>query len=262
MKRLALFALVLMAASVSAATPADQAALSWTKAPTNCAGGVQGPLLGFRVYYGKVGRVSAGLPAFTCPPPGTPCPCSDATQVQANDPKVPVAYPNVITIPDPNVLVKTITFTDTAKYYFAVAAFDASGSSPLTNEVTKAIVAGPPTSPTLLAPACAGCTNLPVTLLVGVTGIPTTINWTAVAGATSYNIELRRYPVRAGDVPTAKGTMAGTATSWAFNPGRSDLFYSRMQSCSAAGCSAWVDSFAQGFLYYFGLAPASGGGIN
>lgn len=255
MKRL-LVLLALVASGIATAAPLpNEAALSWQPIAQNCNGsGLNiADVTAFRIFYGRVGRVAAGLPATST---GA---CNDPSQVAFGNAKIAAAYAQTIDVPA-GVSVKTIAFTTPGKYYFAVAGMGARGNSNLSNEVSKTIVVGPPPVAVLSNAVCviaANCTKSPspVTLLLGDTSQDVTISWPAVAGADQIFVELYPYPVKAGAIATAKATLAGSAVSWSFHAGRASLFYTRMQTCSAGNCGAWANSFDQGWLYYFKLAP-------
>lgn len=116
---------------------AGTAILSWQRPTQNCGGGTA-TITGFKVYWGPVGRVAAGLPASST---GS---CGEATSVSPTNPKVAVAYPKAVIVIN-NAAATTINVTmpnDGQRYYFAITAMDANGESYLSNEASKLGVPG------------------------------------------------------------------------------------------------------------------------
>lgn len=256
-----LLAWLFLLASLSAfAAEPNVAALSWEQAPSNCNGTPYIDPAGFKIYYGTVGRAGAGLPLNST----VPLRCDQ--MVQASDPRVRVAYQMApIVLSDPALRSYSITFQQPGRWYFAVTAFNLAGEeSPLSNEASKDIVL--PVLPVLTfsGASCANCTPTTGALLVGVTGQDVSVAWGASPGTTPDRVEaeLHLYPVRTAAIPIARATLAPAASGWSFRPGRSELYYVRIRACNSGGCGAWSNSFDQGWLFYFRLAPASGGGID
>lgn len=90
-----------------------------------------------------------------------------------------------------------------------------------------------------------------VTLLIGETGKPVTLQWD-IAG--EKQVQVVEY---GKTTPIVTGNFNGD--SWEFTPPQAGLFYTRARSCDTC---PWANSYDQGFLYHFKLAAPSGGGIN
>ena len=251
-KRAWLAAAVLLACNGVSVAGTNDANISWTMPTTNCDGSAIGTITSTKIYYGTTGRAGAGIPLNTsgC---GT-----DA--IAPTDSRVATAYGTVLTVPAP-ATVKDIVFTVPGKYYFAATTVATQGESNLTNELSKTITITP-SPPTLNSIACVSPCEVrsAVTLLIGDTASDVTIAWPAQP-ASGIEVELYVYPPKAGVTPLARASLDGTTTSWGFRANRAELLYTRMRSCNGADCSTWINSFDQGYLYYFRLAPASGGGF-
>jgi hypothetical protein len=138
---------VLLSALALPAWAATIAQLSWTAPTQNCDGTAVRQPITYRIYYGTVGRVAAGLPASSTGG------CSNPSQVVTTDPRVALAYSTTVDVPAGQ-LSRSVTLPDDGRrYYFALVAINADGISMLTNEVSKVTAApgvSPPNAPTLL----------------------------------------------------------------------------------------------------------------
>ena len=253
MIRLRLLFLALLAVlAVAPRAHAVDANLHWSAVTGGCTGPLTAPIAGYRVYWGTVGRVAAGLPQSSTGP------CNDPTQVAATNPKRVVAYPNTaVVINNPAVLTTVIALPNDAKrYFFSMTAFDSTGAeSNLTNEVSK-LADVPPTAPQFTVATCPTCSIIPnVTLVNGITGKPITINW--LAQATPVVVSVLEYPQKVGGLPIVQATLAPAVVKWDWVPGRQGMFYTRI--CAGTLCT---DGHTQGLLYSIKLAPPTGGGIN
>lgn len=139
MRRQLKFALFLIGALLAGPTFADSAVLTWTAPTLNCDGTPLTNLASFKVYWGTVGRVAAGLP------PTSSGGCSDPSQVYTTEPKVATAYEKPQQTSPVGTTGLTITLPDDGKtYFFTVTAIDAAGAeSPISNEMSK-IANAPP----------------------------------------------------------------------------------------------------------------------
>ena len=144
MIRLFVAALVagVLAAPVAAAPATNLAILNWQATTQSCEGTPE-TVSRYRVYWGAVGRVAAGLP-----PSGQGC---GSLGTPITDPRVAQAYPNSV---ETTILTQTIELPqDNQRYYFAVIAIDAAGNaSNISNEVSKLSPIPAPTCPPVCAP--------------------------------------------------------------------------------------------------------------
>jgi hypothetical protein len=241
--------LALLLLFIAAPALADTANLTWARPPSNCDGSTSA-VTGYKVYWGTVGRVAAGLPASSVGP------CGDTTQVSPTNPKVAIAYNQpVITISNPAQLTTSIVIAQPGtKYYFAVAALDANGSSNLTNEVSKTTAAAI-TVPVLGTPVCnPTCSTFTGLLLTGETGKTFTVTWNVMTVAST--VQMYEYPPKTGAIPVFQGNFAVGVNSYNWIPGRAGVYYSRVCGTTC------VDSYTNSFLFYVKLAPPSGGGLD
>jgi len=113
-------------------------------------------------------------------------------------------------------------------YYFHVSATNTAGTSAYSGTKTQATLPVAPGAPT------------GVTAANGVTGNPKTggLNWTAVAGATSYNLRYALVTGMAGST-TVKGVTSGKQITIPVVLA-SGTRYMQVQSVNAAGTSAWT----------------------
>lgn len=156
------------------ATPGNEAHLSWT-APTSSCDGT--PLVGpvtYKIYYGTVGRVAAGIPSTLNAGCGS-------GGLQPSDPRVRTAYqfaPLVITDPAQNAQIIPLAPSGT-RFYFAITAVDAEGESNLTGEVSKLATDPAPTLQFDASPASVllGGSTLLSWLTSNATGCVASGNW-------------------------------------------------------------------------------------
>ncbi|MEV8521418.1 hypothetical protein ABZR86_16605 [Dyella marensis] len=115
----------------------------------------------------------------------------------------------------------TVTATTSGGYQFFVAAYNASGWNGAVNNSSLVTVTIPPGSaPTLSVPASNSSGSY-------------TVSWSAVSGATSYNLEEQ---LNGGGWTLVQ---ANSSTSWGAS-GRGNGTYGYMaQACNAGGCGPW-----------------------
>jgi len=127
--------LILPLLIASQAALADPATLTWTSPPNNCDATPLTNLSGYKIYWGTVGRVAAGLPALST---GT---CSDPSQVVPTDPKVAIAYEKIpVVVANPAQLSAVISLDKpSTRYFFGITAYTntPASESNLSNEVSK-----------------------------------------------------------------------------------------------------------------------------
>ena len=139
-------------------------------------------------------------------------------------------------------------------YQLTMTATDADGNESARSNMVEKTQEALPAAPWVIAPPeQVGGALEETTLLVGVTGTVVTLSWQGGAGETE--IQLVEY---GKDVPIREGRTS--STSWQFVPSASELYETRMRQCNP-DCGPWTRSSEQGYLYYFKLAPASGGGV-
>lgn len=162
-------------------------------------------------------------------------------------------------VPGETVCVETDTFSNPPSpgdWYFVATALDVDGNeSAYSNEVMKTITADPASPYVLEDPTQEGSVSHSVTLLIGETGIATTIYWSGGSGTTE--VELLEY----GDtVPVMSGQFT-SSTQWDFIPRKAGLYFTRMRSCDP-DCGPWLNSYDLGYMYFFKLADPTPGGID
>lgn len=114
--------------------------------------------------------------------------------------------------------------TAATNYYYIVTALNSAGESVASSQVSAATASAPPIATVPVAPtgvSAVGGTN------------QTTIKWTAVSGATTYNL----YWSKTAGVTTATGTKISGATSPAVLPGLTDstAYYYIVTAVNSAG---------------------------
>ena len=87
----------------------------------------------------------------------------------------------------------------------------------------------------------------------------------------TYNVQILEFPPKDGALPVAEFTTSEGTTEWVFTPSQAGLYYLRINACDPTeGCSRWGlslnaddtgDAYPRGFVYYFKLKAATGGGI-
>lgn len=110
-------------------------------------------------------------------------------------------------------------------YYYVVYACNGSVCSPASNQVSVIV------SPIPIAPS-------PVSAPRSVpTNVGFAVSWTAVSGATSYNLQQTEI-----DTGTVRSKYSGPATSTTVTIGIAGFYQFAAQACNANGCSAWVNA--------------------
>jgi hypothetical protein len=243
------FILGLILAISAQKVEADTAVLSWTPPTQNCDGTPVGVLTGYKVYWGTVGRAGAVLPVLST---GS---CSDPSQVAPSNVKVPIAYNQpIITIANPAQLTTAVVIGQpNTRYYFAVTAYNVTGESNLTNELSK-LTAAAVTVPIFGTPVCPLCTSFTGLVLSAITGTPFTISWNVLTVQSV--VSMYEYPPKAGAVPVFSGTFAIGVSSYNWIPSRAGVYYSRVCGTTC------VDSYNNSFLFHVKLAPPGGGGVD
>jgi YD repeat-containing protein len=115
----------------------------------------------------------------------------------------------------------TVTATTSGSYLFFVAAYNASGWNGAVDNSAQVAVTIPPTiAPSLSAPSSNNSGSY-------------TVSWSAITGATSYNLEEQ---VNGGGWTVVQSS---GSTSWSAS-GKSNATYGYMvQACNAGGCGPW-----------------------
>ena len=115
----------------------------------------------------------------------------------------------------------TVTATTSGNYLFFVAAYNASGWNGAVNNSAQVTVTIPPASaPSISAPGSNNSGSY-------------TVSWSAVGGATSYNLQEQ---VNGGGWAQVQ---ANGSTSWAASGKGSATYGYRVQACNAGGCGPW-----------------------
>ena len=242
------YILALILVTLAQLALADVATLTWTAPTQNCDGTLVAPLIGYKVYWGTVGRVAAVLPLVSTGP------CTDPSQVAPNNVKVPVAYNQpVINLANPAQLTTAVVIGQpNTKYYFSITAYNSTGESNLSNEVAKTTLAAI-TTPIFGTPVCTLCSSFTGLILSGVTGNIFTISWNLMTVPAV--VSMYEYPPKVGAVPVVSGTFAAGVTTYNWVPSRAGVYYSRVCGITC------IDSYNNSFLFHVKLAPPSGGGV-
>jgi hypothetical protein len=160
-------------------------------------------------------------------------------------------YPNQIDVA-PELREFVLTPLEAGDWYITATASTNAGTSVYSAEVLTTVTAA---DFVLGQPAQEDAEIIgPLEVLIGLTGKPLTITWTGGDGM--IRIQLVEY----GDaVPIVSANLQASSLSWDFIPTRAGLFDVRFSFDDGA---TWLLSSESGWLYYFGLAAPSGGGIN
>jgi hypothetical protein len=142
-------------------------------------------------------------------------------------------------------------------WYVAATAEDADGNqSAYSNEILKTAAPGPSVPWMVEPPQQLNAELVEVTALVGTTGVQVRFAWT---GGNEADTELQL--VEYGKDTAILSGRTGTS-EWGFTPPRAGLYEVRLRECVDAVCGQWYRSSDLGYIFFFNLAPASGGGIN
>jgi hypothetical protein len=208
------------------------ATVSWVAPTQNCDNSTLDPadITGFTLYYGPESR---GYGVMPC----------DGTDTYT--------YPNSIEIAA-DLREYELTPLEPGDWYMTMTASTAQGTSVYSVEVMKTVVA----AMFALGPSSQEGATIagPLEVLIGETGKPVTITWEGGDG------EIRIQLVEYGDgVPIVSAQLQASSLSWDFTPNRAGMFDVRFSFDDGA---TWQLASEAGWLYYFGLAAPSGGGIN
>lgn len=243
-----LLSIVLIIALLPIYAKADTAEISWTAPTKNCDGTNLTNLARYKIYWGTVGRVAAGIPSNLTGGCGTAGlqPTNSLIPTAYNRPVILVASPTqlayVVDLPSPN-----------TRYYFAMTAINSvNEESNLTGELSKVSAAAPII--VFGTPTCATCASYNGLILSGLTGAVFTIVWQPVTVNTS--LQMFEYPPKTGAIPVLTANFNPGVQSYNWVPTRAGVYYTRMCTTTC------VDSYNSSFLFHIKLAPPTGGGID
>lgn len=132
--------------------------------------------------------------------------------------------PNPVTPGASSTMTVSVTSSVPASAYTLNITGQASGASDQSTSTQLQVSNGVPTAPTLVAPADGA----------SAVGIPTTLSWNAVAGATAYTVEVAT-DVGFGNIVSNQAGISGTSTSVSL--AASTTHYWRVSASSACGSS-------------------------